>query len=92
MIPMIMRLKIVDKGRKKINLFFPVVFIWILLAALLIVLLPIALVVALLSWGRGGKLVLAVYPMLGSLLWNLSDLAIEIGSRRDNSYFSLYFS
>jgi hypothetical protein len=92
MIPMIMRLKIVDKGRKKINLFFPVILIWILLAALLIILLPVALIVALLSWGRGGKLLLAVYPMLGAILWNLSDLAIEIGSRQDNSYFSLYFN
>ena len=79
MLPMLMRLKIVEQGRKKVNLWLPVFIAWILLFALLILFLPIALVVAVVTWGRGrGRIVLAVYPMLVSILVNLSDLHIEI--------------
>ena len=92
MIPMIMKLKIVDRGRKKISLFFPVIIIWILIAALLIVLFPVMLLFALFTWRRGGILLLAVYPMLGTILWNLSDLVIDIVSRQEGRQFSLKFS
>jgi len=92
MIPIIMRLKIVDRGRKKISLFFPVIIIWILIAALLIILFPIVLLIAVFTWRRGGNLLLAVYPMFGTILWNLSDLAIDIGSRQEDRQFSLKFS
>ncbi len=92
MIPMIMKLKIVDRGRKKISLFFPVIIIWILIAALLIVLFPVMLLFALFTRRRGGILLLAVYPMLGTILWNLSDLVIDIGSRQEGRQFSLKFS
>ncbi len=79
MIPIFMRLKI---GRKpdKYGLLLPIFLVWILLFTLMIILLPFVLVAALLTWRSGqGKLLLLIYPLLISLLFQLSGLHIEIG-------------
>ncbi len=78
MIPIFMRLRI---GRKpdKYGLLLPIFLVWILLFALMIVLLPLVLIAALFTWRSGqGKLLLLIYPILVSLLFQLSGLHIEI--------------
>jgi hypothetical protein len=79
MIPIFMRLRI---GRKpdKYGLLLPIFLVWILLFALMVILLPFVLVAALFTWKSGqGKLLLLIYPILISLLFQLSGLHIEIG-------------
>lgn len=89
MLPMLVRLKIVEDGRKKIDLWFPVIIVWLLMLALLILLLPFLLLAAILTWGRGpGKYILAVYPMLASVLFNLSDLRVEVEGREKSLLIS----
>jgi hypothetical protein len=84
MIPIFMRLKI---GRKPdgYGLLLPVFLVWILVFALMIVLLPVVVIAALLTWRSGqGKFLLLTYPLLISLLFQLSGLHIEIGRSEQN--------
>ncbi|MHB8094443.1 MAG: hypothetical protein ACYDH0_05815 [Candidatus Aminicenantales bacterium] len=90
MLPMLMHFKIRRPGRRGFSLWFPVVLVWILAAALMVLLLPLVLLAAL--WerrmGRGWS-VLLIYPMLASLLWHLGGLRIDIG--REENGFSMKF-
>jgi hypothetical protein len=82
MLPMIVRLKIKQPGRRGLRLWFPVILIWIILAALMLVLLPVMLLAALFTRqsGPGWRLIL-VYPLLATVLWNLGGLTIDVDDR-----------
>jgi hypothetical protein len=81
MIPMIINMRIYQEGKRKFRFFFPVILIWIIVAALLIVLLPLVLIAALITWRSGpGKLLLIAYPIFFTVLFQLSGLHIEIGN------------
>jgi len=82
MLPMIVRFKVKESGRRRFGLWFPVIVIWILLAALMLVLLPFLLLAALVTWRRGpGARLLLVYPLLVSVLWNLGGLTIDVDQK-----------
>jgi len=88
MIPLIMRLKVKKNGRR-FGLIFPVIIIWILLFALMIVVLPFAFLAALITWHRGpGKTILLVYPLIFSILFYLSGLYIEVGDQKSQFLIS----
>ena len=79
MIPMLMRLKIVEEGKNKINLWLPLFLLWIILLAVMILLLPFILIAALVFWIlRNDIRILLVYPRLYSVLRSLSGLAVQI--------------
>jgi hypothetical protein len=79
MLPMIVRFKVKQAGRRGFGLWFPVIIVWILLAAIMLVLLPFMLLAALITWRNGpGFRVLFAYPMLASVLWNLDGLIIDV--------------
>ena len=79
MFPMIVRLKVKNPGRRGFGIWFPVILIWVLLAALMLVLLPFLLLVALVTIPRGpGLKLLLIYPLLSSVLWNLNGLTIDV--------------
>jgi hypothetical protein len=78
MLPIFMHFRIRKGGKRPFGLYFPVILIWIILAALLLILLPFVLLAAAITWRRGpGRALLLIYPMMGSLLWHLSGLHIE---------------
>jgi predicted exporter len=78
MLPVFMHFRIRKDRNRAFGFYFPVILIWIILAAVLIILLPFVLLAALLTWRRGpGRLLLLVYPMTASMLWHLSGLHIE---------------
>jgi len=78
MLPIMMHLRVRQAGRRGFGFFFPIIIIWIILAALLLVLLPFMLLAAILTWRRGpGRFLVLLYPMLASILWNLSGLHVE---------------
>ena len=82
MLPLIVRLKVKEPGRRGFGLWFPVIIVWALLAALMLVLLPFVLLAALVTLGRGpGPRLLLVYPLLGSVLWHLGGLTIDVGQK-----------
>ena len=79
MLPVLVHFKFKRPGRPGFGLWFPVIIVWIILAALLLVLLPFVLLAALSTWRRGpGRALLFLYPMFFSVLWNLSGLHLEV--------------
>jgi len=79
---MLIRFKIKEPGRRGFGLWFPVIIIWILLAALMLVLLPFLLLAALVtSWRGPGVRLLLIYPLLASVLWNLGGLTIDVDQK-----------
>lgn len=84
MIPLFMRLR-VGRNPKKHGLLLPVFLVWILLFALMLVLLPLVLLAALITWPSGqGKWLLLTYPLLISVLFHLSGLHIEVEQADQN--------
>ena len=82
MLPLIVRLKVKEPGRRGFGLWFPVIIVWALLAALMLVLLPFVLLAALVTLGRGpGPRLFLVYPLLGSVLWHLGGLTIDVDQK-----------
>jgi hypothetical protein len=78
MIPFFMHLQVQKPGGRLVGFYFPVILVWIILAALLLILFPFVLLAALVTWTRGpGRALLLFYPMLGAILWNLSNTHIE---------------
>jgi hypothetical protein len=81
MLPVFMHFRIRKDGKRPFGIYFPVILIWIILAALLLILFPFVLLAAVITWRRGpGRLLLLVYPMMASILWHLSGLHIETKS------------
>jgi len=84
MMPMLMRLK-VSRNPNGSGVMLPVFFVWILLFALMVILFPFVLIAALFTWRSGqGKWLLLTYPLLVSVLFNLSGLHIEIEHSDEN--------
>lgn len=82
MIPMIMKIYIHERGKKRISLWLPMFLIWILLFVILVGLSPIFLLAGIVAWVRGyGKIFLLAIPMFFSLLWAMSGLRIHIEDR-----------
>ena len=78
MLPILMHFRVRKDGNRPFGFYFPIILIWIILAALLIILFPFVLLAAILTWRRGpGRMMLLIYPMMASLLWHLSGLHIE---------------
>lgn len=81
MLPIWMRLRIVRPDERRITLGFPVIIVWIFVAALILLLLPFVLIAYLVTWGQGtGRTLLLAYPLVWSILWNLSGLHVETKS------------
>ena len=79
MVPIWMRLRVGKAGRRAFRLSFPVILVWILLFAMVLAVFPFLLIAALVTSRRGpGFMLLAVYPALAVVLWNLSGLYLEI--------------
>lgn len=84
MLPLFIRLKVRQPGKHRVRLWFPVILIWIILAALMIVLLPFLLLGSLFSLGRGpGFRLLLIYPLLAAVLWNLGGLTIDVDQKKN---------
>ena len=82
MLPLLVRFKVKEPGRRGFGLWFPVILVWIILAALMLVLLPFVLLAALITIWRGpGLKLLLVYPLLAAVLWNLGGLTIDVGQK-----------
>lgn len=85
MVPVLMHFRIRKPGHRPFGFYFPVLLVWIVLAALLIVLFPFLLLGALLTWRRGpGRALLLLYPLLAAVLWNMSGLHVEAGNAEND--------
>jgi prepilin signal peptidase PulO-like enzyme (type II secretory pathway) len=88
MIPLVMRLRIQGSGTG-FRLLFPVVLLWILVLALMIILFPFVLIGVLVTWRRGpGPALLAIYPLLFSVLFSLSGVQFDFENAKNRIYVS----
>jgi len=79
MIPMIMRIHIVERNKKKVRLILPLFIAWLLILPFIIILTPFVLLAALILWPSGyGKTILGIGPALISVISALSSLYIEV--------------
>jgi hypothetical protein len=79
MIPMIMRIHIVEKNKKKVGLILPFFLVWLVLLPFIIILTPLVLLAALILWPSGyGKTILRAGPALLSVISALSNLNIQV--------------
>jgi hypothetical protein len=82
MLPIFMRMQIKEKDKRGFRLFFPVILIWIILFAVMLLFAPLVLLIAIMTWRSGhGKRLLLAYPMLFFTLWALSGLGIHIENK-----------
>lgn len=82
MIPMFMKIRIKEKGKKGVRLWLPLFLVWILLLAILVLLSPIFVLVGLVAWIRGyGRTFIFAFPMIFAVLWAMSGLRIHIEER-----------
>ena len=90
MIPTMMKMLIQEEGKKSFKLFIPLILVWIVLFALLIILLPFLLLAAIIAWPSGyGRIILAVIPMLISVIWSMSGLKIHIKNKDKQVYLNV---
>lgn len=90
MIPVMMKMLIHEEGKKKFRLFIPLILVWIVLFALLIILLPFLLLAALIAWPSGyGRVILAAIPMLFAVIWSMSGLKIQIENKDKQVYLNV---
>jgi hypothetical protein len=79
MIPLIMRIHIVEANKKKVGLILPLFLVWILLLPFVILLTPFVLLGALILWPSGyGKTLLFAGPVTLTAISALSSLHIEV--------------
>jgi hypothetical protein len=90
MIPLLLKLHIVEDGRKKINLWLPLFLIWIILLAILIVMLPFILIAAFGFWiFRNDTRILSVIPIFFSILCALSGLVVLIEEKNRKVFLAI---
>jgi len=87
MMPVMLRLKGIDRKGKRFTLWLPLFLIYLILLPLLILPLPFVLLAALIAWPFGyGCLVIQVYLAIFKLLGCLSGLKIDVESG-DGDFF-----
>jgi uncharacterized membrane protein len=83
MIPMIMRIHIVEANKKKVGLILPIFLVWLLLLPFILILTPIVFLAALILWPSGyGKTILRAGPVILMAFSALSSLYIAV-ERKD---------
>ncbi len=85
--PLILRIRIMEAGRKKIGLWLPLFLMWPFMLVISILLLPLVLIVSLILWpsGKGKKIILA-FPLIFNLICNMRGLRFDVKGSNDNVY------
>lgn len=79
MIPLLMRIHIVERKKKKVRLILPLFLVWLLLVPFVILLTPFVLLAALILWPSGyGRNLLGAGPALLSVVCALSNLHVQV--------------
>ncbi len=90
MMPMLLRLKGINRKGNRFTLWLPLFLIYLILLPLLIIPLPFVLLAALIAWPFGyGCLVIQVYFAIFRLLGCLSGLKIDVESGDGNVFIKL---
>ncbi len=90
MIPLLMKIRIKEENKRGLRLILPFFLVWLLLLVILIVLSPFLLIAALIFWTRGyGIKILAIVPLIFSLMCSLSGLIIQVDEGDKKVFISI---
>ena len=79
--PFSVKIRIIENGKNKVRLWFPMFLIWLVILVLAIAVAPLVLAAALILWPRNlGKKLLMFGPMFFNMLSSLHGLDIQVGS------------
>ena len=77
--PAVLRIRVVEHGKKQVGLWLPLVLVWPLLLLLALVIAPLVIIAAVLLWPSGrGKAILLSGPSLYALLCSLRGLTVQV--------------
>jgi len=82
--PSLVRIRIVENGRKKHSLWLPTILIWPVVLALAIAFAPLVVPIGLLLWRKGGKVLLLAGPLVFYLFCSLRGLSVRVQGSRKN--------
>ena len=90
MMPMLLRLRGIDRNGHRFSLWLPLFLVWIIVLPLLLIPLPFILLAALIMWPFGkGCLVIQAYFTIFRVLGCLSGLEVDIKSGTGNFFIKL---
>ncbi len=82
MIPVWMKVKVLEKDGRKITIPLPLFLVWIIVFALLIAVFPLVLVAGILAYPFGlSKKIFCLYFMIYVLIFSLSGLRVDVDSK-----------
>ncbi|MBD3412897.1 MAG: hypothetical protein GF421_00500 [Candidatus Aminicenantes bacterium] len=85
MIPVWMKVKVKEKGKRAVCLPLPLFLIWIIVFALLIAVLPLILAAVILAFPFGySKTILYSYIMIYALIFSLSGLRVDVDTKEQD--------
>ncbi len=85
-----MKMHVVESGKTKIRLWFPIIIVWLILLVIAIALAPLIIIAALVLWPRSsGKKLLQLGPAFFCLLGSMRGLNILTENPKDQ--VSIYF-
>lgn len=89
MIPWMMRLEVSKKERREFRMWLPVFLAWILLLALMLLLSPVILLIAMVTWYPGyGRSLLLLFPMIWVVIFNLSGLGVDVETKNERIFMN----
>ena len=77
----LMRIRVVGDGRKRVNLWIPLILIWPIVLALMMILSPVALLLCI-FWPKGRKLIIAG-PRVLLACWAMRGLELRVNDGDD---------
>lgn len=87
--PFWMKIRIIEKEKTKIRLWFPVILIWLIFFILAVALAPLIFIVSLVLWPSGlGKKLLLFGPIFFYLLCSMHGLNIQTQSPGNQVFIS----
>ncbi|HPP73573.1 MAG TPA: hypothetical protein PLU88_00400 [Armatimonadota bacterium] len=87
--PSILRIRIKEQDSKGLGLCLPLFLIWPIILAIGILLAPVVLLAAFITWPKGtGKRLLLAGPYLFNVFCRVRGLRVKVKDKEDNVYIS----
>ena len=91
MIPTMVCINVAGRDEKRFKIVFPIVVIWILLLAIMLLFVPLMIIVSLIIWPTGYGRLLLLFPVsFFETIFAMRDLMVDVKSKNEIFYISFY--
>ncbi len=88
--PYLMKIKVIENGRKKVGLWLPVFLVWPLMLIFALILTPLLFMASLfLIWRRKFRALLKAIPRFYAVICAARGLDVEVESENENVYITI---